>query len=177
MPGDLLLFSREQQEVLGDLMRSLARSMGEGGVDVSWTPGGGLTISTTKQRERTPIAAPRSVRMEVKQVFNDYLRCRVLRGTTEIAVDVMVAKPYKLRHLMGNYPNVTALTSVSSNEVDVTVDGAAETWELPSEVTYTVGDEILADRIGYTGVTDAGGDPVIWIDSNNDGRHWILKED
>lgn len=51
--GDLVVFSKAQQEVLSDLFRTFARSMGSADLSVSWTPGGGLSITRVGRDRRS----------------------------------------------------------------------------------------------------------------------------
>jgi hypothetical protein len=117
---------------------------------------------------------PRFERMRVKQEFNNYLRCRLWNGTADGADEVYVAKPWKLRHVLANYPNLTGLTTNAANEVEATDGVDTETWLVTPD--YDANDEILALYVGTTGVAGTGGlTDIGWIDTNRDGRVWAVE--
>lgn len=121
------------------------------------------------------MAAAGMVLMVIISHENDYLGCRNIDAQSEGDPVYYVAKPYKLRHVAGNYPNVTALTSQDSSEVDVTVSGNDETWVLPSELDYDIGATIYAMRVPATDVL-RNNEELTWIDCNVDGRAWIIDQ-
>lgn len=116
--------------------------------------------------------APR--RMRVKSISNDYLTCRTWDGTTEGGSDILVARPPMLRHVLANYAamGITSLTSVNAQSVTASDGTTTETWRVTPD--YTTNCEVYAIRgsRGGTGVTDADGNPVKWLDDNRDGRAW-----
>lgn len=53
-------------------------------------------------------AAPQTLtRVRVKGIFNNHLRCRAWDGATEGDDDILDAKPFKLRHILTEYPQRT----------------------------------------------------------------------
>lgn len=172
-----LLVTPEQAREIADALAALRNVRGAGGVSVGYAPGGGLVIAGGG-KGGAPAGGAVIRRMVVKSIQNDYLVCRALdQDDAEATVDIPVAKPPELRHDEDWYPNVSALTTQSSQEVDVTVSGDAETWILPSELAYVANTtQILAVRCGKTGVQTTGSDEIFWMDLNNAGRVWIKDE-
>lgn len=118
----------------------------------------------------TPVAA---IRMLVQSIENDYLVCRTWDGENLGEDDVYVAKPYELRHVLANYPQLDAFTTVDVGEATVTYDGTDYTWKATPD--YVVDAEIEAARVAQTGVTVSGED-LTWIDANTAGRAWGIEE-
>ncbi len=169
----------DDARILAETIRAMRNVRGAGGITVTWTPGGGLTISGPGKGRPQP-AGTLIKRMVVKSIENDYLVCRALDGDdTETAQDIAVAKQPELRHHKDYYPNVSVLTTIDEQEVTVTVSGEAETWILPSELEYVANTtHILAARVGKTGVQtdDDPAEEIYWMDLNGAGRVWIKDE-
>jgi len=172
-----LLVTPEQAREIADALAALRNVRGAGGVSVSYAPGGGLVIAGGGKGAASAGGAVIR-RMVVKSIQNDYLVCRSLdQDDAEASVDIPVAKPPELRHDEDWYPNVTALSTVSTQSVTATIGGEDETWILPDELVYVANTtQILAVRCGKTGVQTTGSDEIFWMDLNNAGRVWI-KDD
>jgi len=135
---------------------------------ISAWPGGGVAQQTIQ-------------RMRIKNVFANYLVCHTWDGSTEGGDNILVAKPFKLRHVLANYNTLTGLVTlspVSVQAISTTVVGAGtvtvtETWQVTPN--YEHNDEILAvsGHLGGTGVT-YGGDELLWIELNENARAWAM---
>lgn len=133
--------------------------------------GGAIGIDPPRTVPYRPV-----VRMRFKSEDNDYITCRRWDGTTEGTEDVLVAKPWKLRHDADNYGTITSLSTTSASEVDVDDGGGGEdeeTWVVTP--SYETNDEIYAHAVNGTGV-EVGDDELRFIDLNIDARAWA-KED
>ena len=124
----------------------------------------------------------RVVRFRLKAVYDDYLECKQLDGTTEVGPTVKVAKPYHLRRTPFHGKTINGITYTYTG-----VQSRTKTRASPSEtenqvivpayqeaVTGYGGDEIYACKpSGGTGVKIGYKDEdVIWLDINNAGRAW-----
>ena len=136
----------------------------------------------------------RLLRLRVKSKTNDYLVCRTWDGATEGTANIFVAKPYMLRHLLTNYPNLTAFETYStdwalaSKEIPDTtpVVTIKEDWRVTPEY-WTVEEvppalaewtEIYAVDVGATGVMRPASPnplPVTLVDVNVDARAWAVS--
>lgn len=112
--------------------------------------------------------------MRIKTLHNDYLTCRTWDGVNEGSVDMRVAKPWKLRHVAANYPDVTSVTTTNTNAMTAT-GTPTEDVVIPDQLAYAINDVIYAQHVGYTGVTVAS-EPLQWIDTNVDARAWTLED-
>lgn len=121
-------------------------------------------------------------RFRLKAVYDDYLECKQLDGTTEVGSIVKVAKPYHLRRTPFHNKTINGITYTYTG-----VQSRTKTRDSPSEtenqvivpayqeaVTGYGGDEIYACKpSGGTGVKIGWEDEdVIWLDINNAGRAW-----
>ena len=122
----------------------------------------------------------RVVRFRLKSVYDDYLECRQLNGTTEVGPSVMVAKPYNLRKAPFHGKTINGITftytSAQARTKKRTSPSATENQAIvPAYLvagTNYDGDEIYACKpSGGTGVK-IGGVDVVWLDINNAGRAW-----
>ena len=122
----------------------------------------------------------RVVRFRLKGVYDDYLECRQLNGTTEVGPTVNVAKPYHLRKtpfhgktISGiTYNYVGAQTRAKTRTSPYTTETQVIVPAYLVAVTGYDGDEIYACKpSGGTGVK-IGGVDVVWLDINNAGRAW-----
>lgn len=120
-----------------------------------------------------PIVYPSAAkRMRVKTIENDYLVCVPWDGATE-GEAVNVAKPFKLRHILANYDDLTGLTTVTSQRVQATDGATIENWQVT--LNYEEDDEIAAIKpIGGAGVT-VGDTDLDWLDVNENGRAWAVE--
>jgi len=151
-----LLVSEREAAALRDLVRAWA--------------GGGLG-GGARRRALGPLGG-QLVRLRVKSESNDYLTCRTWDGLNEGASDLLVAKAWKLRHAVGNYAGLTTLTTTSAGEVAVGDGADSEDWVVTP--SYEVDDEIFARYTTGTGVT-VGGEELVLVDANVDGRAWAVK--
>lgn len=113
------------------------------------------------------------MRCHIVAIFNDYLQCQSWDGASLGGVNFYVAKPFKLLHVVANYPQLTSLTTVDEQTATATDGSTTETWKVTP--SYVVGDEIRAARWGYTGVT-VGAEQLSLIDVNNDARYWGVED-
>lgn len=104
--------------------------------------------------------------MQVVTEHSDYLDC--LFVVTQ--KPVKVAKPYKLRHVLANYDELTSLTTVSVNEITVSDGSTTETWKVTPN--YEVGDQFVATRVDNTGVT-VNNETLHWLDVHS--RVWAVE--
>jgi hypothetical protein len=112
---------------------------------------------------------PSCTRMRVKGIYNDYLTCRTWDGVNE-GPDIDVAKPYELRHVLGNYTGLSSLTTVATQTVTAVGGAVTETWKVTPD--YKIDAEIqVATSTGGTGVTVSSVDLPL-IDLNTAGRAW-----
>ncbi len=123
-------------------------------------------------------AAPQTLtRVRVKEIFNNHLRCRNWDDTTEGDDDFLVAKPFKLRHLVDEYPQLTGLTTIDINTVTATgtVEGASATETWLTTPNYVVDDNLFMAP-ARTGLTIEGHE-LTYIDANTDARRWAMFTD
>ncbi len=123
-------------------------------------------------------AAPQTlIRVRVKEIFNNHLRCRAWDGATEGEDDILVAKPIKLRHLLTEYPQLTALSTIDVNTVTATgnVEGqnATETWM--TTPNYIVDDNLFIAP-AKTGLMVSSVE-LTFLDTNTDARRWAMFTD
>lgn len=122
---------------------------------------------------RTGTGGGSPMRAQIIAIFNDYLQCQSWDGAALGGVNFYVAKPFKMLHVLANYPQLTAFTTVDEQTATVTFDGTNYTWKVTP--AYVVGDEIRVARWGYTGVT-VGSEQLALIDENTDARAWGVEE-
>ena len=107
-------------------------------------------------------------------ITNDTLVVQRLDGDgVRVGSSMIVAKPYKLRHVAANYEWATSITSTDTNTVEASDGTNTYTWRVTPD-GYAVGDIIYIQRVQYTGVTV--GSDLKWIDLNVDGRAWATDE-
>ena len=107
-------------------------------------------------------------RLQVTAIANNYLTCRTWDGTTQGTVDILVAKPPMLRHVLANYPQLSSLTTVNAQQVTAIAGAVSETWKVTP--LYTVGTEIHA-FVTATGVVVATIELTL-MDANHSARAW-----
>lgn len=121
----------------------------------------------------------------VKEVFDDYLRCREFDGTTEDANDVQVAKPFNLRrtgwhgvsvlYTLETYPGSPGTMTISYDYVSAVYRKATVSSGGGSLIEHQVIRPIyVPDRsvIFATQSENGTGTAQEWIDANFDGRAW-----
>ena len=122
----------------------------------------------------------RVVRFRLKAVYEDYLNCKQLNGTTEVGPTVKVAKPYNLRKTPFHGKTISGITynytGAQSRTKTRTSTSAKENQVITPAYQVAVtgydGDEIYACKpSGGTGVK-IGDEDVVWLDINNAGRAW-----
>ena len=113
-------------------------------------------------------ARPTRMRVKDHTTNNDYLVCRTWDGTTEGDVDIDVAKPFQLRHIVANYDGLTTLTTTDAQTVTAGDGVTTETWAV--NLAYFVDCEIYAVKVPKGGTGDATA--TEWMDLNVDGRKW-----
>ena len=122
----------------------------------------------------------RVVRFRLKGVYDNYLECRQLNGTTETGPTVKIAKPYNLRKTPFHNKTISGITYNYTGTQARTKTGTSPSVTENQVITpaYHVavpgydGDEIYACKpSGGTGVKIDDED-VIWLDINNAGRAW-----
>ncbi len=144
--------------------------------------GRGLTMTRAGNRITIGLAnqtgQPRPTRFQITALANDYLTCvRVHDDAGTVGTNTYsVAKPPILWHDTTNLSNVDSVAELGTpdtNAITVTKSGETdEDWYVSPSV-YAVGDTIYASQpVGGTGVTDGGGESVVWMDENRDGRSW-----
>jgi len=112
-----------------------------------------------------PGANGQGVAVRVKEIFNDYYRCRTWDGTVEGVNDLLAAKHFKLRHVLANYPQLTSLVTVDTQTVTASDGGTNpdETWKVTPDVELDDEISIKPAPAGGSGVLDGAGDPVPWV--------------
>ena len=112
------------------------------------------------------------VPFRIKSVQNDYLTCRTWDGTNDGDTDVLIAKPFLLRHLLANYPWLTSFTTVGASQATVVYSSVSYTWKVT--LPYAVNEVIWAHRSGLGDVT-VSGDPLVWEDANHGAHAWGVE--
>ena len=121
-------------------------------------------------------------RFRLKAVYDDYLECKQLNGTTEVGPTIKVAKPYNLRKTPFHGKTISGITYTYTGAQSRTKTRTSTSTKENQVITpaYQVavddddydGDEIYACKpSGGTGVK-IGDEDVIWLDINNAGRAW-----
>lgn len=147
-------------------------------------------LKRAKQGQQGSAEHYRYKHFRVMSVEDDYLVCRIyLQASDETRPDdIAVAKPYGLRKTPFDgetieYTDGTTLsysyTSQRERTATDTSDSSTETQVVApdyftSEPAGQDGTVILAVA-GHTGMTDNGGDPILWTDINNDVRGWVKE--
>lgn len=107
----------------------------------------------------------------IKEVFDNHLRCRTWDGTTDGGTDVLIAKPFQLRHVTANYPWIDAasLATVNAQEVTVEVSAVEYTWRVT--LPYAVNEVIWASPTTLGDVVISAV-PLTLEDTNRAGHAW-----
>lgn len=111
----------------------------------------------------------------IKSIHNDYLTCRSWNGTTDGTTDVLIAKPFLLRHVSNNYPwiDTSSLATVNAQEVTVDVSSVEYTWRVT--LPYAV-DEVIWATATSLGDVSVSGTPLTLEDTNRAGHAWGVVE-
>lgn len=123
-----------------------------------------LTIESHRETFEQPASNTRRHTrvVEIVSLHNDYLTVKTLDVSgTKIGDEFEVAKPYTLRHVVGNYDWPTTLTTTDTNTVEVT-DGT-DTYDWTVAPIYQVGDIVTVQRVAHSGV-DVGDDDLKWLE-------------
>lgn len=165
-PGDVITAEFLNNRLGGDSMSNRGRVLGGPGNLAGATTSGVAVGQAGRGGRENPI------RLRVKTINDDYLECVTWNGTTE-GQTLNVAKPYELRHVVGNYPQLTSITTTDEQTVEATDGTTTETWKVTPD--YTEDGEIEAALVNGTGVSVDGYD-LKFIDMNNAGRGWGVEE-
>lgn len=127
----------------------------------------GITISLAPGTRDLPI------RVKVKAIGDDWLRCVFFPHDSADATDLYVRKPIDLmRQDLGTAADKAGFTWVDAQTR--TEDATSQTHEVWPP--YVVDGEIsICPQIGGTGLEDPDGNPVIFVDMNLDARSWTLE--
>lgn len=111
--------------------------------------------------------------MRITAISGDYLTCKriiVVSGAAEVVEDqtVNVAKPPRLRKSETSRNSITFSGYSTDGQSRTATNTSSETESQTVVTPYLVDDEILAQRVFNTGVTDA----TEWVDLNVDARAW-----
>lgn len=121
------------------------------------------------------------VRMQIAEIFNDHLRCRMIEGAAPDSpagdTDYLVAKPLKLRHQASIYPQLDSLTTIDAQNVTAAATGyESELWRVNPR--YVVGQTLFAEALPVSGTgLEVSGERLVWMDANVDGRAWGVVEE
>lgn len=121
----------------------------------------------------------------LKEVLNDYLRCRSWNGTSEGSTDVYIAKSFRLRRTP--FDNLTisfdsdgesysaSYVYSSATKRTVTISGTAEVQIVIPRFKVDF-DLIYAMEVEEsTGLVNSAGKAITIIDINADGRAWAKQ--
>ena len=135
---------------------------------------GGITIG--HQQESGGGEAVEVVEMQVQSEQNDYLVCQEVDDDGEPdGTDVNVAKPRLLRHEAKWRENVSTITTVKVDEVDVTFNDETddETWAVTESYVSANGladgkepTSILASLVRMASEVSVSDTPLQWMDLN-----------
>ena len=114
----------------------------------------------------------RPIRAEITALANDYLTVRKLDADGVKTGDAFnVAKPFLLRHVVGNYDWPDTLTTTNTNEVEVSLGTVEYDWRVTP--LYRVGDQITVQRVAFSGVEVSTGVDLKWIEVASE-RTWAV---
>lgn len=111
------------------------------------------------------------VLMRVKEVLDDYLKCRTWDGTSEGEVDVLVAKPLGLRKSDFDGKTIGGIAYVATGTQARTASSGGNSEDQVIRPPYVVDDPIFA-VVGISGGTGVvvSGEAVMFQDTSN--RRW-----
>lgn len=121
-------------------------------------------------RGKTPEVKPPFVQQfKILEIADDYLVCNPYDGETQLAEEILVARPYLLRMSLASWNGLT-FTYVDEQSRVATL--GAETEDQTIVPQYVVGDIIygLQGIFGGTAVEDDDEKVVQFVDLNIDGR-------
>jgi len=109
--------------------------------------------------------------MRITEIYVDHLICRTWDGSANGADDIVVAKPFLLRHTQANYPWIDAasLASVDAQTLTVEVSTVEYTWKVA--VPYAVDEVLWASPTTLADVT-VGYVDALWEDTNRNAHAW-----
>ena len=162
-PGDRP--SARQQNAIVDGLKSL---VGRGGKRAIVTSSG-VYFRDPPPKDGPP---PSAFAARIKSEQNDFLTVRKWDGSEEGTTNILVAKPFKLRHDADNYEGVTGITTTNASTVEATDGTDTETWHVTP--SYQVDDVIYVNPVPFTGVESASIE-LKHVDSNRDGRAWAAE--
>ena len=117
--------------------------------------------------------------MTVVTEFSNYLQCTDANNNT-----VYVAKPYLLRAsvyvgtrmLFDGLNHAFLSTGVNTRTDTVTLEGTPVVFQQLILDQYFVNDILQCTQpAGGTGLVDGSGKPIVWQDTNEDGRCWATQ--
>ena len=119
------------------------------------------------------IAVPQAgavLQVNVVEQGGDWLKVLTWNGADEGADLIYVAKPYLLRRSLTSWNGLTF--TYSSNFEREATDGV-DTEDQIIVPAYVTDDILYIVRpYGGTDTVDPGGQPIVWVDLNVDGRAW-----
>lgn len=141
--------------------------------------GTGVTVSAAELTYldlgvgRTWIKPSQPQDFTIVSISGDY----VTATNNATSVSTNIAKPFKLRNSITTQTiDGTAWSYTYTSTVQRTAAAAGYSEYQRVSERYLVGDIIWADLPSATGVT-VSGTPLIWMDTNRDGRQWSAKVD
>lgn len=106
---------------------------------------------------------------KIQSIANDYLACKSWDGENEGEEIIHIAKPWLLQHDLARYAQLSSLTTVDAQTVQVeTTDDIEATWKITP--AYAPGDLIQAVT-RKTGVL-VNDEELPLMDMNHDARAW-----
>ncbi len=165
--GDSLRGLRGKLNAL--VTRAMEGVIGRDGIVVDYVPGKGHVIGFERSVEAGEEGGDSSQCYKVVGIENDYLVCRTWDGEEEGEDDVLVAKPWMLRHDAVRYPWLASLVTREPQIVDVELPGDIETVWMVTPLYYEGCLIQASERVTELEVDD---DPVVLMDMNHDARAW-----
>lgn len=136
---------------------------------------GNLHLVLKNIAEGSAATATASVRGQIDGVFNDYVTVQLWNGSAFAGASISVARPVELRASLASDTIYGTGVSYSASDANTRTASAGgfDTENHKVLPPYEVGREILVIDTGLaTGVTDAGANPVTYIDLNIGARTW-----
>lgn len=130
-----------------------------------------VTVQPRRRYETT--ASSSATPFIVQSIQNNWLTCRTWDGSTAGSTDILVAKPFLLRHVLANYPQLTSFTTVNAQQATVVESGNTYTWKVT--LPYAA-DEIIWAQPTTLGDLTSGGNPLVWEDTNRGAHAWGVEE-
>lgn len=145
------------------------------------TGGGALQVRRTPNRLSLyvdPAAPNRAMSSDQPQIYRvetieiQHLTARLWTGQNTLGDPVKIAKPRMLQHRLHHYPQLTGLSTIDAQTIDVYTAAAQGRWIITP--AYAVGDLILAAAYATTLSLPAD---VPLVDLNADARAWCQLPD